>query len=158
MRRTLLRAVLLTSSVALAGCAQLSNSRLNPLNWIAAQPAAAPTGPLVEPGDLAPPVDTRRPIAQVTGVEVARSGGGAIVRATGLAASQGWYNAQLVRIGIDGTTLLYEFRAAAPPEGAATGAPATRRITAADPLDSAELAGITGVRVQGAQNALSAAR
>ncbi|MGZ9810416.1 hypothetical protein ACXN5S_08125 [Pseudoroseicyclus sp. H15] len=160
----LMPGLMLVAALSLTGCSALQSSRLNPLNWFGSATQVRqtlPNGeprPLVPEGSVAAPVDARQPIAQVTSVEVARSNAGAIVRATGLAAGQGWYNAELVRIGYEGGTLVYQFRAEPPPGATAGGAPATRQITVADALSAAELAGITGVRVQGAANAMQASR
>ncbi|WP_373353654.1 hypothetical protein [Pseudoroseicyclus sp. CXY001] len=154
----------LALALGLAGCASWQSSRLNPMTWFgggSVQAAAAPSGPvrpLVEPGQVGVVADARAPIATVTAVEIAPTSTGAIVRATGTAAGPGWYNAELVRIGIEGSVLRYQFRAEAPEVGG-TGVPvAARQITAADLLTAAELAGITGVRVEGASNALQARR
>ena len=151
MRRQI--SLLCLSAGLVAGCAQIAESPVNPLNWFGSSaPAAVPTGPLVPPGALSAPVDARVAVA-VTGVEVARTASGALVRATGTAPGPGYFNAQLARSGTDGGILVLRFVAEAPPAPQAGG---TRTITAATMVTNATLAGLSGVRVEGATGALSA--
>lgn len=145
----------LTASL-LAGCSTIADSAVNPLNWFGSSgsptTAAAATGPLVPPGALAPAADRRVPMA-VTGVEVARTDSGALIRAGGVAPGAGYFNAQLVRVGIDNGIMVLRLVAEAPATAALAG---DRSVTAATTLNNATLSGLRGVRVEGATGAVSA--
>lgn len=152
--------VLLIAALSVSGCARLAESRFNPVNWFAGSTTDpdAPLRPLVPAGGGTLVVDGRQPVAEVLSVGLDRTPDGAILRATGLAATQGWFNAQLVLVSVEGGTATYAFRAEPPrgfePEGSAT----SRRITAAADLDLADLAGIRSFRVTGAANSRSVGR
>lgn len=146
--------------VALPGCARLANSPINPLTWFGRSTevvggSAAPTAlrPLVRQDQFVTLVDGRVPIETIDALEIERTASGAVIRATGTAAGQGYHNAELVPIATGGGTVVYEFRVEAPADPFAPGAPATRRITAASTLEPSQLAGIGTVRVQGRTNA-----
>lgn len=155
----MLRALPLALAVAIAvtGCARLAESRFNPLNWFGASAAAAPRGPLV-PSGQGGTFDARQPIAAITDMAVERDGDGAILRATGVAAAAGAFNAQLVPVGVEGGVATYEFRVQMPEAGQPAGPDAARTITVARRLDPADLAGIAVIRVQGQTNAREARR
>ena len=164
----MLKATLLSTAVlvALTGCARLSESRLNPLNWFGQSteaPAAGETTardlrPLVPEGRTTVMVEGRSLIQSVSALSVDRAPSGAIVRATGIAPTQGYFNAQLVNAGIDNGVLLLEFRAQAPAGFQAEGSTQSRQINAAYVIDATTLAGIRSVRVQAASNARTSAR
>ena len=144
------------SASLLAGCATIEDSPVNPLNWFGSSGTATPetvayTGPLVPPEALRPAADARVPVT-VTGVEVARTDEGAVVRAAGVAPGAGYYNAQLVRVGIDNGILVLRLVAEAP----ATPVAGDRTLNAATAVTAATLAGLRGVRVEGATGAMSA--
>lgn len=145
--------VLMVAALTLAGCSTIGESRLNPLNWFgpSTAPVVSGTEPLVPPGALAGAADMRVALT-VTGVEVARTDSGALVSVTGLAPAPGYYNAQLTRAGIDGGILVLRLVAEAP----ATPVGGTREIAVATSVSNTTLAGLTGVRVEGAGGALSA--
>ena len=142
----------------LTGCARLAESRLNPLNWFGrSAPVVATTAdgqiqPLVPPGQAAAQ-DTRVVIDQIVDLQIEQTSSGAIVRATGLAATQGFYSAELVLASSADGNLVYDFRVMAPEGFEAIGTEASRRITVALELSVAELAGVRSVTVRGAQNA-----
>ncbi|QUS35593.1 hypothetical protein [Falsirhodobacter algicola] len=135
---------ILIASTALVGC-----SRLNPATWSGGSSAPAPVD------TPAPKVDERPLIAQVTELEVDRTGGGAIIRATGLAPTQGWYDAALVPVETTDGTLRFAFRAAPPASEQPVGPAATREIVVATAVDAATLSRAGRITVQGATNALS---
>ncbi len=159
----MLRAATLTICLALGltGCARLADSRINPLNWFGRSASVAATpetrGPLVPSGGVVV-VDNRALIETVTDLRIERKPGGAIVRATGIAATQGYFNAQLVLTGIEGGVARYDFRVEAPAGYEAVGSVGSRRITAAVTLGSSELAGIRSIEVRGATNAQRSSR
>ena len=161
MRHTL--TLILCLGLVLTGCARLAESRLNPLNWFGrSAPVMATTAdgqiqPLVPPGQAAAQ-DTRVVIDQIVDLQIEQTSSGAIVRATGLAATQGFYNAELVLASSADGNVVYDFRVAAPAGFEAIGTEASRRITVALELSVAELAGIRSVAVRGAQNARESRR
>lgn len=165
----MIKPILITGAlcVALTGCARLSESRLNPLNWFGPSTSSPASAPVDASGELRPlipdnrrviQVDGRDLIASVTALSIDRSPSGAIVRATGLAPTQGYFNAELVPIAQEGGVLTLAFRAQAPAGFEAVGAPATREITAAYVIDAGALPGIRTVRVEASANARTARR
>ena len=156
MRHTL--TLILCLGLVLTGCARLAESRLNPLNWFGrSAPVVATTAdgqiqPLVPPGQAAAQ-DMRVVIDQIVDLQIEQTSSGAIVRATGLAATQGFYSAELVLASSADGNLVYDFRVMAPEGFEAIGTEASRRITVALELSVAELAGLRSVTVRGAQNA-----
>lgn len=150
----MLRQIILVAmaGLTLGGCERLGGSALNPGNWFGSTGANVPySGPLVPPEALRAPVDARVAVT-VQSVEVARTESGALVTARGLAPAPGFFNAQLVRVGIDSGILILRFVAEAPNAPTAGG----REITAATTVSNATLAGLRGVRVEGAGGAVSA--
>lgn len=146
MIRPLCAVLILT--VAASGC-----SRLNPGTWLnAGAQSPTPQGMVT----AAPKVEDARPlVAQVTALNVDRTPDGAIVRATGLPPTQGWYNAGLVARPVNNGTLTLEFRAAAPTGDQPVGTTATREVIAATAINNETLQGATQIVVRGATNALS---
>lgn len=161
----MLRATLLGTAVllTLSGCARIADSRLNPLNWFgnSREVAVTPTGevrPLVPESRRVQVVDARPLVQSVVSLSVDRAPTGAVVRATGVAATQGFFNAELVFAGISGGVLTLEFRAQAPSGFEAQGTARSRQISAAYSIDSTTLAAIRTVRVQAATNARTSGR
>lgn len=145
----------LIALLATPACSRIADSRLNPLNLFKGNGAAPRDAdgniePLVAAGTQITPVDSRSLIAIIETVEFIRTPNGGIVRATGRAAGQGDYNAQLVPVSNAGGVLRMAFRVAVPqvqPAGARA-----QQITVARVVGATELVGITAVQVQGAQN------
>lgn len=151
MKRTLLAALIVTT--LLSDCARFGESRLNPSNWFGRAQPAAPITLYVTP------TDARALVAQVTELKVEPYPGGAIVRATGLPPTQGYWSAELVAQPVDAKgRLVYDFRIFPPTTPAAPGTPFSRQITVAANISTIRLAEVTTIVVQGANNALSARR
>lgn len=140
----------------LAGCG-FGESRLNPFNWFRSSP---------EEETLAPfqivVVEDRRPlVAEVTSLEIDRTPGGAILRATGLPPTQGWFDAGLVdETGgepIDGV-LSYSFRASPPPDQQRVSTERSRELVVARFISDITLAQVRVIQVTGAQNSRIARR
>lgn len=148
----------LVLGLSTAGCSRIADSRLNPFNWFGSstsEPAATTTGeirPLVPLGGGAV-VDNRGLIANVTGLSLDRTPDGGILRVTGQAATQGQFNAQLVPVAQEGSTLTFAFRIEQPAGAQTAGSAATRTVTVARVLSNDALAGVRQVRVEGATNA-----
>jgi hypothetical protein len=145
--------LLLTLCATLAGCGGLRDSRLNPFNWFG---RSEPREALVLPEKARDP----RPLVEaVVGLTVEPMPGGAIVRARGLAPTQGYWAAELVEAetGQDGV-LVYEFRILPPTGPADVNTPQSREIDVAVFVSDFKLGSVREVVVQGATNARSARR
>ncbi len=142
----------LVALIVLTACSGFSGSKLNPFNWF--KRSAPESLEFVQV-----PVDARGLVAQVTEMKVEPYPGGAIVRATGVPPSQGWWDAELVKVDTeeDGV-VLYEFRIFPPPVPRPAGTPFSREVTVATTLSSIALDGVGKIVVQGAANALSSRR
>ena len=140
-------------ATALGGCGRMRDSRFNPLNWFGPGRQAVVTDLYVRPDDA------RALVAEVTVLKVEPYPGGAIVRATGVPPTQGFWEAELVAQPLDDQgRLVFEFRVFPPPEPAAAGTAWSRQVTVAAALSDIKLQGVTAIVVQGASNALSARR
>lgn len=173
MRKTL--TVLLVSTLFVTACG-LRDSRVNPFNWFGrAEPApiaqdTKPVNPLIprDGGGLFgrnnSDEDTYdgRPFEQVTDLTIEQVPGGAIIRATGLAARQGIYEVQLTPENedeepVDGI-LTYRIEGILPTRATPTGTQPTREVIAARRLTDRALRGVRAIRVEGQLNALVARR
>lgn len=126
---------------------------MNPLNWFGPARQAVVTDLYVRPED------PRALIGQVTELRIEPYPGGAIVRAVGVPATQGYWEAELVPQAVDADgRLVYEFRVYPPAVASAVGTPYARQITVAAAISTIALQGVETVVVQGAGNALSARR
>lgn len=156
--------IMLCAAVALTGCSRVAESPFNPLNWLSGGPAVAAVDadgnlkPLVPEAAQIAAIDNRPLIDSVTDVALNPTPDGVIVTATGLADTQGQYNAQLVPIRFDGGALTLGFRVVRPDGFAAAGPVATRTITVARVLKNADLVGVRQIIVQGARNSLGRSR
>ncbi len=135
----------------LAGCAGLSNSRLNPMNWF------GPRADSVAEFSLERPADPRPLIEMIVDMTIEKLPSGALVRATGRAATQGYWQADLVVNDVDEAgNLVIDFRAIPAQAGAAVSTPRSREITAAVSLRADTLASAKRIIVRGGQNEKSA--
>jgi hypothetical protein len=144
-------AMMLLVGATLAGCAGISQSRLNPMNWFGPRTATY--------SDISfeKPADKRALIETIVDMQIEKLPSGALVRATGRAATQGYWEADLVLQGLnDDGDLVIEFRAFPAAVGALVSTPRSREITAAVSLRADTLASARRIIVQGAQNAQSA--
>lgn len=133
-----------------AGCARLSESRLNPFNWFgrAEKTTVVTTAPNADPRPLVP---------QVIELRVEPVPGGAIVRATGLPSRQGYYDGALLPVGREvaaNGVLNYEFRASAPPDPTRVSTQQSREIVVGRFVSAQALEGVRQIRVSAAANAL----
>lgn len=137
----------------LTACGAVSQSRLNPFNWFKRSQE--------EPGQVvdASSRDPRPLVQQVLDMKVEPYPGGAIVRATGLPPSQGWYKADLVALPIDEDgVLVLEFRVTPPPAPTGVVNQQSREIVVGYAISDVRLAKITKIVVQGETNARSSGR
>lgn len=157
MRLPLVTALALVA--ALSACGSLGSSRLNPLTWFGGGREEPLT--LVPEGGYAVVEDNRALVERVAEIAVERMPGGAIVRAVGIAPTQGWWDAELVAenggVPVDGV-LAYRFVIAEPAEAQRVSSEASRRITAAVVLTDRALAGVRQIVVRGQTNQMVSAR
>jgi hypothetical protein len=153
---------LILSALVLSGCAAARESRLNPFNWFGGDRAAAPVAseavnPLIPVrrasllrDDDREPVYAGTPVAEVAAIAVDRRPGGAILRATGVAAASGAYDVRLVpdADGAQDGTLDFALSAVQP---GLVGGPQTVEVAVF--LSDQDLAGIRQIRVSGTQSA-----
>lgn len=155
MRIPLLAGLVLV--MTLTACGRLRESRLNPFNWFS-------RGERVETTDVAAPVeraDGRQLVANVTSLVIERTKGGAIIRATGLPPTQGFWAAELVPVEgseVESGELVYEFLIFPPPTPQPASTQRSREITAATFLTDFRLDAISSITVRGAATSQSARR
>lgn len=172
MRKTL--PLLLAATLALTACASIRDSRVNPFNWFGQSRSerleqTANTNPLIPRGGglfararAEDQVYLGRPFEQVTDLTIERVPGGAIIRATGLAARQGIYAVQLTpeneeEEAVDGI-LTYRLEGIRPSRPTPVGTKPTREVIAARRVTDQQLQGVRQIRVEGQLNAQVARR
>lgn len=144
--------------LALSGCAKLGQSRLNPFNWFGGARRRKSEATETE----AENADGRLLVREVTDLTIEQVPGGAIVRATGLPPTQGWWKADLksdTRGRPDEKGVVtYRFLVYPPLKNERVSTPQSREITVAVFLSDIRLAEISEIVVQGASNSLASAR
>ncbi|WP_371153581.1 hypothetical protein [Jannaschia sp. 2305UL9-9] len=136
--------------VALTGCG-LGQSRLNPVNWFGSSTSEAVAEARAE---------TSQPVIdQVLSLEVAATPSGAIISTVGLPPTQGFWEAELVRMPTDDPSVaLFDFRILPPINPRPAGTQPSREVLAGTILSTQDLAGIRTIAVQGARNRRSVRR
>lgn len=103
--------------------------------------------------------DPRPRVAEITSLAVEDVTAGAIVLATALPATQGWFEPELVNDAPNGKpvdgVLSYSFRAVPPRETQPQSTQRSRVLTVALFIPDARLANVRSIRVNGAQNSKS---
>lgn len=154
MATRLVIVILILASVG--ACGRLSESRLNPFNWFGNDRETD----RVQPITIETVQDPRPLVDEVVAVQLDRAPGGAILRAVGLPATQGYWAASLTldEARTTPTRLIYQFRIAPPlrPERAST--EVSRQLVAAEFITDQRLARVREVQVLGARNARSVRR
>ena len=145
VKRLVMTALLMAG---LSGCASVSESRFNPLNWFGSEEET------LDP--LAVENDGRPLVAEITGLAIERTPGGAIIRATALPPTQGWHDAELISVDQDGEPidgiLSYAFRAVPPEEDQRQSTERSRELSAAVFVSNIVLGNTRVVQVTGQQN------
>ena len=144
----------LALGLTLSACGGIS-ARLNPLNWFGKSRevtvAAAPATDVDVKG--------RSLIQSVLSMTVEPYPGGAIIRATGLPPTQGWWEAELVAQPVDENgVMVLDFRVYPPVTPWPAGTQPSREITAALALSDIKMAGVSEIMVRGETNARSSRR
>jgi len=150
-------ALLLITTLVLAGCGGFRDSRINPRNWFGesraeARPDLGPTSAVT---------DNRPLVPQVSALSIERTSSGAIVRAEAVMPSAGWWDPQLVAENAGrapGGVLTFRFVAAPPQTPVFVPSPAARTITAVVALTQAQVDTTSEVVVVGAENSRRARR
>lgn len=131
---------------------------LNPLNWFKADNLQSPgTAQTLAPrrgyGYI---TDTRLLVDQVTTLKVEKTATGAIIRTTGLPATQGFNSAELVLVASDRSNeVTFQFRVRPPTQPTQTSPVFLREIVAAQFISNAQLRGIRRINVIAQRNRLS---
>lgn len=143
--------------LALSACGPIRDSRINPMNWF----GRSSTETIAPAGGWATEVDRRALVPVVTEMEVVQTPGGALLTASGVTATQGWWDVELRPVNrerpVDGA-LIYEFVVAAPRAQTAVSTQASRTVTAGVRITQARLNGVRRIVVRGAENQRSVNR
>ena len=143
----------LVAVLVLTSCGAVRESRLNPFNWFGRSERVETLSSLQQAAD------PRLLVADVVSLDIEPYTGGAIVRATGVMESQGWWQAELVEVkGDDPTHLVLDFRILPPVTQTPTGNTRTREVTAAMAVSPRRLQDISRVTVQGERSARTTRR
>lgn len=148
----------LAAVLLLSGCATIQTSPLNPVNWFGGPGAATFADeevvyvpPALVPQTVTVAPDPRQPVARVSSVSLDRTPDAILVTADAQTSAPGFYNAALVPTGIENGYLILEYRAEPP----ATAVGGRAGLTVGYVLDNRMSAGLRGVRIVAAQNAIS---
>lgn len=155
MQKPALAALVLV--LALGACGSGGWSRLNPMTWFGSNSEET----IAPAAGWATEVDRRALVPVVREMEALRTPEGTVIRASGVTATQGWWDVELRPVNggkpVDGA-LIYEFVLAAPRTPTGTGTEQSRTVSAAVKVSNFELAGVRRIVVRGAQNARSVRR
>lgn len=147
--------VVICSALVLGGCGAVRESRFNPMNWFGASTSEPSLGP------TSTTTDGRPLVPQVTTLAIERTSSGALVRASAVMPSAGWWDAELIAENngrpVNGV-LTYRFVAAAPRAPIAGMSEAARTIVAGATISSFTLEELISVTVQGETNQRSVRR
>ncbi len=143
----------LTLCLALVVSLSACGSRLNPFNWFGNDREERVT--VTETEVLQ---DPRQLVAEVVSLGVEAVPQGAIIRATGLPPTQGFWAVDLVEVERTDTTVIFEFRVLPPTEATRVSTQRSREVIAVTELNRYELAGLRTITVIGQQNRRSVSR
>ncbi len=151
----------LTSALILTGCGgggSSAGSGLNPFGWFRSGPKGKT---LQKTEQIALPRDSRGLVDQIVVMRVERVPGGAIIRATGLPPTQGYWDGSLKPENEEKPvkgTLVYRFVIAPPPGFEQRSTPQSREVVVARYVTNAKLQGVSRIVVQAARNQMSSRR
>ncbi|SDZ35592.1 hypothetical protein SAMN05444004_11179 [Jannaschia faecimaris] len=135
---------------ALAGCG-IGQSRLNPMNWFGSDREERIDQARAEPS---------RPVVQeVVSLKAEPTPGGVIISAVGLPPTQGFWEAELVRIASDDpAVLVLDFNILPPLTPEPVGTQPSREVLAGAFFTTQDLTGVRTIAVQGLSNRRSVSR
>lgn len=157
---TAMTAAAVLTALVLSGCSGGSgsgSSKLNPFNWF----GRSKQEKTLTPVEIAATTDPRTLVDQVARMSVDRTPGGAIIRATGLPPTQGYWSGELVPENSEQPVkgvLTYRFVVAPPTGFEPTSTPQSRELVVARFVSAQKLEGVRQIRVLGARNARSSRR
>jgi hypothetical protein len=137
----------------LAACGSGERTWYNPFGWFGGSEEVAT---LVQ--DVGTPQDPRPLVDQVLAMSVEPFEGGAIIRATGLPPTQGFWAAELIPDPVQNGRANFRFVILPPPQPAPVSTQPSREVSVATALSNRELEGIREISVTGARNARSSRR
>ncbi|MCY4335141.1 MAG: hypothetical protein OXC60_10770 [Litoreibacter sp.] len=136
--------IILTTGMVLASCGRVAESRLNPFNWFGQSERETVVAD-------APIAQERRPLmTDIVSLNVERTPSGAIIKAVGLPPTQGFWDAELVRVETEDPSIaLYDFRVTPPLRRSAVSTQASREVIVATSLNNIALQTIRQIVVRG---------
>lgn len=148
-------ALALICALGLSACGGWRDSRLNPSNWFGKSREVVAQEAPTEDADL----KGRSLVQSVLSMTVEPYQGGAIVRATGLPPTQGWWEAELVAQPVDENgVLVLDFRVFPPVAPWPAGTQPSREIVVAIALSNIKLEPVREIVVRGEANSRSSRR
>lgn len=148
-------ALALICALGLSACGGWRDSRLNPSNWFGKSREAVAQEAPTQDADL----KGRSLVQSVLSMTVEPYQGGAIVRATGLPPTQGWWEAELVAQPVDENgVLVLDFRVFPPVAPWPAGTQPSREIVVAIALSNIKLEPVREIVVRGETNSRSSRR
>ena len=126
---------------------------LNPFNWFGNDRSEE-----IEVVDTDPDADIRPLVQQVVSLSIDPVTQGAIVRATGLPPTQGYWSAELIEVERTANEITYEFRVFPPLDPSPSSTQQSREVMVGIQLTNFDLNGLRRVTVIGAQNRRSVTR
>ena len=146
------RIIVLFALVTLTtGCAQFSESRVNPFNWFGDDEEVTPVTTVTVPAP--------RPLLdELSSLSLDPVPGGVILRVVGLPEQQGYFAGALVRETTEAGLLSYAFRVIPPAEPTRVSTEVSREVVVALFLSDQTLAGVRQIQVRGANNARAVRR
>jgi hypothetical protein len=150
MTRPLLAA--LCVALLLGACGSGERKWYNPFGWFGGSQEVTTLGVTAAPQDIRPLV------SQVLSMSVEQYPGGAIVRATGLPPTQGYWEAELLEQTVEDGRLVYNFVLLPPAIPHPVSTQRSREVTVATSVSNLKLEGIREIVVVGKSNARSSRR
>jgi hypothetical protein len=139
----------------LAACGSGNRTWYNPFGWFGGSQEADLS--LLD-ATMGTDKDRRPMVDQVLSLSVDQIPGGAIIRATGLPATQGYWAADLIEEPGEEGRLTYRFVIIPPLDQARVSTPPSREVTVATSVTDRDLEGIREIVVLGQRNARSTRR
>ena len=154
MTRPLLATLALV--VLLGACGSAPKKWYNPFGWFGGSREASASQRVA--ASVGTPSDPRPLVDQILSMTVERYSGGAIVRATGLPPTQGFWAGELIAQPVVDGRLEFRFVLLPPPVTSRVSTAVSREVTAAASVSEIKLQGVREIIVTGAQNARSSRR